>query len=449
MKNKSMKKIYLLLPIISLLFHDCSTSENSPANDGANFTVPATEDIVMYEINIGSFSPDKNLQGITSRLDNIEALGINTIWLMPIYPIGNVNSFGSPYCVKDYMGVNAQLGSLEDVKTLVTQAHKRKIAVILDWVANHTAWDNAWITLHPDWYTHDSSGQIISPPGTNWSDVADLNYDNSQMRLEMISSMAYWISQAGVDGFRCDAADLIPFDFWQQAITSLRATSGRDIIMLAEGSRNDHFTAGFQMNFAWDWYNAVKNVFVENAAPQTLYSTNAAEYLPVPTGNKKLRFTTNHDLSNELTPIGVFTNKQAALAASVATIFMDGAPLIYSGQEVGVSVPTVYTSGQAIDWDLNPDMLSAYTGLLQFYKNSDVAKNGTVTSFTNPDVVIFTKTLGNTKLLVLVNTRSTSKTVVIPASLQTSWQNALTGQSLTLFQNLQLNAYGYLILKKI
>ncbi|MDP2160890.1 MAG: alpha-amylase family glycosyl hydrolase, partial [Flavobacterium sp.] len=196
-----MKKIILFL-IFLLLFQNCESNDNQNTDNTVQFTVPATEDIIMYEINIGSFSNQGNINGITARLDNIKALGINTIWLMPIHPIGTLNSFGSPYCVKNYREVNPQLGNLQDLKTLVEQAHLRNIAIIMDWVANHTSWDNPWITEHPNWYTQDGSGTIISPAGTNWSDVADLNFDNAEMRLEMIAAMSFWINEVGIDGFR-------------------------------------------------------------------------------------------------------------------------------------------------------------------------------------------------------------------------------------------------------
>lgn len=442
-----MKKILPILLSLALLFPGCRDREAPVTNIDVDFTVPDTEDIVMYEINIGSFSHEGNLRGITARLHEIQALGINTIWLMPIHPIGALNSFGSPYCVKDYLEVNPQLGGLDDVKELVAEAHKRDMAVVLDWVANHTAWDNPWIAKYPNWYTQDASGHIISPAGTNWHDVADLNFGNAEMRLAMISAMAYWIEEAGIDGFRCDAADLVPFSFWQQAIHALNSASGRKIILLAEGSRDDHFAAGFQMNFAWDWYNALKNVFVANGHPAALHTAHLSEYAAVPPGKRKLRFTTNHDLSNERTPVGVFGTQQAALAASVATLFMTGAPLLYAGQEVGVNQPSIYTTGQAIDWTQNPDMLAAYTALLQFYNSSEVSRRGAVTYHGHADCIVFEKAMGSSKILVIINSRAADKTLPVPSHWQGSWKNALTNQPAILPENLQMSGHEYLVLK--
>jgi 1,4-alpha-glucan branching enzyme len=241
---------------------------------------------------------------------------------------------------------------------LVEKAHEKNIAVILDWVANHTSWDNAWIA-NTSWYTQDGSGNIISPPGTTWNDVADLNYDNSDMRLAMIDAMKFWIETANVDGFRCDAADFVPFDFWEQAIDSLQLLPGRDLILLAEGIRTDHFTAGFQMNYSWDFYGALTDVFTKGFSVTTLYTTNTTEYSLLPTGTRKLRFTTNHDESNKATPVEVFNGKNGALCASVLAIYLQGSPLIYCGQEVGVDNTSTYMGSNYINWNGNPEMLSA------------------------------------------------------------------------------------------
>lgn len=435
---------FFLLSVI--LFSSCKKENESPiVLPPATFEVPATEDIVMYEINTPAFSTTKNLQGIIDRLDSIKALGINTIWLMPIYPVGILNAFGSPYCVMNYTDVNASFGTIGDLKNLVTEAHKKNIAVILDWVANHTSWDNAWIA-NKDWYTQDANGNIIHPAGTNWNDVADLNYDNDTMRLAMIAAMKFWIDTAAIDGFRCDAADFVPFDFWQQAIDSLHNIPNKQLILLAEGARNDHFTAGFQMNYSWNFLTALKNVFNLNHNVSELYSTNTSEYAAVPTGDKKLRFTTNHDESNMATPTYVFTNNDGALAASVITIFLQGVPLIYCGQEVGVNNPAVYNGG-TINWTLNPLMLTAYKQLLGFYNTSGAARKGDLITYTDFNIACFKKSLGNEKLLVIVNTKATDNSFAVPVDVKGNWVNAFDNSAITLTDTLALPAFDYLVLK--
>ncbi|MBC7523981.1 MAG: alpha-amylase [Flavobacterium sp.] len=454
---KRAKLFFKLSMILCLLvvFQNCSKSEEvptvvaTPLITSDNFIPVATSDIVMYEINPTAFSTSKNLQGITNRLDNIKSLGINTIWIMPIYSIGVTNSFGSPYCVKDYTSVRTSLGTLQDFKTLVTTAHQKGIAVILDWVANHTSWDNSWITTHPNWYTQNSSGQIISPAGTNWNDVADLNYNNSDMRIAMIDAMKYWVTETNIDGFRCDAADFIPYDFWSQANTALNAIPNKYLILLAEGNRADHFTAGFQMNFAWDYLSAVKNVFgTSQTSVTTLFATNTSEYAVVPTGKKKLRFTTNHDESNIATPISVYGGKDGALAASVISIFLQGVPLLYSGQEVGVSATAIYNGTNTINWTANSDMLLAYTNLLTFYNSSVASRTGNLTTYGDANIAVFQKATATETVLVLVNSRATVQSFTVPTALQGNWTNAITGLAVTVSSNVALNSFQYLILKK-
>lgn len=439
----------LLFAVFALAVQGCAKKDDGPATDttASVFETPAVADIVMYEVNPGAFSATKNLQGVTNRLDQIKALGVNTIWLMPIYPIGVLKSFGSPYCVRNYTEVNPDLGTMQDLQTLVSEAHKRNIAVILDWVANHTSWDNPWIS-NPSWYTQDANGNIISPAGTNWNDVADLNYNNSNMRQAMIAAMKYWVTTADIDGYRCDAADFVPFDFWQQAITALKGATKKNLILLAEGSRADHFIAGFQMNYGWDFLASLKSVFGSNQDAGAIFVTNTAEYSVVPSGCRKLRFTTNHDESNIATPVSVFGGNNGALAASVVTIFLQGVPLIYCGQEVGVSSTSVYNGGGPISWSENPNMLASYTTMLNFYDSSAAARNGTLTTYTDRNVVVFQKTSGTEHVLVIVNVRATDETYALPSALQGDWTDALAGSTLTLGANIVLSPYQYYVLKR-
>jgi len=322
--------------------------------------VPNTEDILLYEINERAFSSSGNFAGITARLDSIKALHVNVIWLMPIHPIGNINSVNSPYSVKNYFEVNPEFGTLEDFRTLVKEAHNRNMAVIIDWVANHTSWDNPWMQ-NSNWYVKDAAGNIIHPPGTNWLDVAELDFTNSEMKLEMIRAMKYWIYTANIDGYRCDAADNVPFSFWKQANDSLRAISSHKLIMLAEGSRSDHFTAGFNLNFGWNFYDKNVNVFKNNNSAVGIYPTHVNEYFGIPSGSHKLRFTSNHDkCAWEDTPLVFFGGKKGSITAFAITAFMGGVPLIYNGQEVGCPIKLPIFTKSPINWTINPDMLKEY-----------------------------------------------------------------------------------------
>lgn len=411
-------------------------------------TVPETVDLRMYEVNLRAFSTQGNLAGVTGRMDKIKDLGINAVWLMPIYPIGQINSVNSPYCVKDYKAVNTEFGSLANLRALVDAAHARGMIVMLDWVANHTSWDNAWVTAHPDWYSHDANGNIIIPPGTNWNDVADLNYDNAEMRLAMIDAMKYWALEANIDGFRCDYADGVPFDFWQQAISSLRSLPGRSFVFLAEGTRADHYTAGFDMTYSWDFYTSMKNVFGGSAAT-TLYTTSNTEYSSMPAGKQKLRFTTNHDQSAwEATPMTLFNGVNGATVASVVTTYLKGVPLIYTGQEVGRTALVPFFSNSPIDWTANATMRTNYESFMQFYASSEVARRGYLTTFSNSDVVCFQKFINPDRVVVIANMRNSAVTFNVPTNFQnTSFVNALTGESIGLGTTLSLSAYQYYILK--
>jgi 1,4-alpha-glucan branching enzyme len=416
-----------------------------PPQYGAPFSgVPETADVVMYEVNLRAFSP-ANIQGVIGKLDHIKSLSVNVIWLMPIHPIGTINSVNSPYSVKNYRLVNPEFGTLTDMRSLTDQAHQRGMAVILDWVANHTAWDNPWMK-YSEFYTK-KDGVVIHPEGTNWLDVADLDFDSQDMRKAMISAMKYWVLDANVDGFRCDAADWVPFAFWKQAIDSLNAIPGREIIMLAEGGRNDHFTAGFQMNYAWDFYGKLKSVFSGQPA-SGLFTTHASEYSSVTVGKQKLRFTTNHDESAwDATPMALFNGKKGALAASVIATFMGGVPLIYGSQEVGRLEKLPFFTNSPVNWTQNPDMLAEYQKIMTFYAGTETAKKGTLVSYPNNDVSTFIRRTGTEELVFMVNVRNNPVTYTLPAAIgEQIWENVLTGSIFGEENVIVLEAYEYLIL---
>lgn len=411
--------------------------------------IPATENIIMYEVNLRAFSSQGNLQGVIEKLDHLQSLHVNVIWLMPIYPMGTLNAVGSPYCVKDYNAVSAEYGDLAKLRQLTDAAHARGMAVILDWVANHTAWDHPWMS-NPSWYTQDANGNVIMPPGTNWADVAELNFDNTEMRAAMIDAMKYWVLQANVDGFRCDYANGVPFDFWLDAITELRSLPGRELIMLAEGDRTDHYTAGFDMTFSWDYYTGLKNVFAGQPA-FTINAISGNEYLQVPSGKQKLRFTTNHDQSAwEAAPPTLFGGTAGATAATVAMTFMHGVPLIYTGQETGRNTTTPFFSNSPIDWNANAGMVNAYRSIYSIYADSEAARRGTLTLYSANDAIIVERVFNGEHLLVIVNVRNSAVTVPMPAALMnTAWTEAQTGFTEFISDNMGLMPYEYKILRYV
>ena len=408
--------------------------------------VPNADKACIYEVNLRAQSSEGTLQGVISKLQHIKSLGTNVIWLMPIYEEGSVNSVGSPYCVKDYTKINPEYGTLADLRALTNQAHALGMAVILDWVANHTSWDHPWISAHPEWYSQNANGQIIIPPGTNWNDVADLNFNQAAMRAEQIADMKYWILEANVDGFRCDYADGVPFDFWSEAITELKSLNKRDVLMLAEGARSDHYQAGFDLTYSWNYYTALKNVWAGSAS-SALTSTHQVELASLPSGKGKVRFTTNHDQSAwEASPMTLFNGKNGAIAASVANLFSGGTPLLYTGQEVGKTGTTPFFSNSSINWSANADMLAAYQKIYEVYNNYPAARvnNYSIYQLSN-DLICWKKTSGNQSLLVLINVRNTTINVSLPPALNGTFLNLMSNQNEAVGNALSLTPYAYRI----
>lgn len=424
-------------------------ASTDPAQYGTPFTgVPATKDIVMYEVNIKTYSP-ANFTGASARLDSIKALGVNVIWLMPTYPIGVLKGVGSPYSVKDYTGVNADFGTLDDLRAYVTKAHNLGMAVIQDWEANDTSWDNAWIS-NKAWYQQDASGNIIIPPGTTYTDVAALNFNNFDMRAAMIKAMKYWIFAANIDGYRCDFADNVTNDFWVQAIDTLNNIKTHKLIYLAEGTKGPEITAGFQIGYAFSYYSTLKALFAGTQSPNDLFNTNTAELAALPSPGIKLRYITNHDdASSDGSTITEYNGKQGALAAFVTAAYMSGIPLIYSSQEVGYPNAINFFNNVTVDYTANPDMIAAYKKILAFRSAHEAVKTGTLTQYNDASVVAFEKKSGTDDVLILVNARNSAQTFAIPAALQNStWKNGLTNASVTLNTTYALSAYGYLVLSK-
>ena len=407
-----MKKLLLSLTILSLLAA-CRPAKEAKTE---TFELPAVDDIAMYQVNPRVFAPENSLNAVAARIDSICDLGVNIMWIMPIYPIGIEKGKNSPYCISDYKAIAPEFGTIDDFKNLAKVCHEHGMGIILDWVANHTAWDHAWVKEHPDWYTRDAqTDTIICPQPWNWEDVADLNYDNKDMREAMIDAMKFWIVEVGIDGFRCDVADGVPADFWKDAIDQLRAAAGdRKILMLAEGKNVDNFTiGGFDMNYGWDYKDELVKVF-KGAPASDLIQADKAEYDSLPAGKVKLRFTTNHDHSTEATPCVEFTNDRGAMAAYVASIFPHGGALIYGSQEVGYPEPINFFKYVPVDWTAKPRIYKEYRRLIAMYNDHPALRKGKMTAWPDDDVLIFEKADDTERYLILVNVRNEPKTINLP-----------------------------------
>ena len=440
-----MKKLLLLVSIVAAVISCKPTQETKQVA----FELPAVEDIAMYQVNPRVFAPDHSLNAVAARIDSIRDLGVNIMWVMPIYPIGIEKGKNSPYCISDYKAIAPEFGTIDDFKNLAKVCHEHGMGIILDWVANHTAWDHPWVKEHPEWYTHDEKADtIIHPRPWDWYDVADLNYDNKDMRAAMIDAMKFWIVEVGIDGFRCDVADGVPADFWKDAIDQLRAAAGdRKIVMLAEGKRSDNFTVGgFDMNYGWDYKDELVKVW-KGAPVSDLIKADKAEYDSLPAGKVKMRFTTNHDHSTEATPCQEFTNDRGAMAAYVATIFPHGGALIYGSQEVGYPEPINFFKFVPVDWTAKPEIYKEYQKLIGLYNDHPALRKGDMTAFPDNDVLVFEKKDAAERFLVVANLRNEQKTVNVPADwMNRQAQDQATGQNVQLGNTLTLTPFQYFIL---
>jgi len=433
-------------PILPPVTDSSFTQYGTPFN---NVTDP--RDASIYQVNMRVFSAAGNLQGVLARIDSIKALGINVVYLMPIFPVGSLNSVNSPYCVKDYKSIAAEFGNLSDLRALVDAAHTRNMSIILDWVANHTAWDNTWTSTHKDWYLQDAGGNIVSPPSMGWNDVAQLNFNNAAMRLEMIRDMKYWVYTANIDGFRCDYADGPPANFWIQAIDTLRNISTHKLLLLAEGSSSSNFGAGFDFNFGFGFYGQLKNIFNNNQSAQLIDNFNNSEYINAGSSQLVVRYTSNHDVNGaEGTPLDLFGGRNGSMAAFVVAAYMRSVPMVYNGQEVGTPYRLVFPfTGTKIGWTINPDITAEYKKILAVRNNSVAIRRGSLTSYSNTNICAFTKDAPGEKILVLANLRNSTSNYVLPAGLaNSSWTDQINSGTVSLTTQISLPAYSYMLLKQ-
>lgn len=451
--------IYTLL--LALAFVSCSSSDSdstppSPYQQyGAAFDkMPNKQDAIIYQVNIRAFSQAGNLKGVQDRLTQIQELGANVIYLMPIYPVGKIKAsgeLGSPYAVQDYKAVNPDFGTLQDLQVLVEEAHKKNMAVVLDWVANHTAWDNAWITQHPDWYQKNEKGEIIIPPGTNYNDVAQLNFNNTEMKDAMIDAMSYWVYNANIDGFRCDYADFVPQNFWSDAINKLRKIKkNQTILMLAEGTKVNHFASGFDYTFGFNFFSTLEQLFKESKPATSIQNSNATEYANnYNPENKVVRYTSNHDVNlSEGTPLELFGGKKGSIATFVVAAYLKSVPMIYNGQEIGCAQRLNYFARTPIDWSAaDNEMLAEYKKIIAFRNTSNAIKKGTYTGYSSDAVSAFTMEKEKEKVLVLSNLTSSSVKYLASPALKGTWKDAFTGASVTVGAEVILQPFEYLVLK--
>jgi glycosidase len=361
----------------------------------------------IYEIFPRDFSVAGNLNGVTAKLDELHSLGVNILWTMPIHPIGEKfrkGEFGSPYSIKDYYAVDPNYGTVNDYKRLVSEAHKRGMKVIMDLVANHTAWDSVMMA-HPDFYKHDAQGKMM-PPVPEWTDVAAINYGSPALRQYMIAMLKYWIQTCDVDGFRCDAAAMVPTGFWVQARATLEKIKP-DIMLLAEASKPELLTNVFDIDYSWPLLSTMDDVLIHNAPASNIPRSWEKSRAQFPKAALHMRISDDHDTSRAVARYGF----NGALASSALMFTLDGVPLIYNGMEVG---DTTASDGDAlfdkrnISWNANnhPELRSIYHNLIQLRHQYAALRNSRVDWLHNSDetnLVTFLRADNKDELLVVIN----------------------------------------------
>ncbi|HBI01719.1 MAG TPA: alpha-amlyase, partial [Flavobacterium sp.] len=313
-----------------------------------------SKNAAIYQLNTRQFSAEGTFRAAQKELPRLKEMGIDIIWLMPINPIGEKNrkgTLGSPYSVKDYYGVNPEFGTLDDLKAFVKEAHQLGLYVILDWVANHTAWDNNLVTEHPEWYKRDYKGNFRPTPWWDWDDIIDLDYSKPELRKYMTEAMKYWVKEADIDGYRCDVAGFVPIDFWDNLRVELDAI--KPVFMLAEWESRDMHANAFDMTYAWSWNEKLHKICKGQANVNELYIYYSWNESFFPNNSIRMTFVSNHDKNAwEGTMWEQFGD--GLEAAIVLSVVGDGMPLIYNGQEAGEPKRLAFFEKDPIIWKQHP-----------------------------------------------------------------------------------------------
>lgn len=389
-----------------------------------------SRDAVIYEVNVRQFTPEGTFKAFDRELPRLKELGADILWFMPIHPISEKNrkgKLGSYYAVRDYKAVNPEFGTLEDFKATVRKAHDLGMKVIIDWVPNHSGCDNAWVTEHPDWYARNEKGEMFGP--YDWTDVYKFDYSNPEMRKGMVDALKFWLTEAGIDGFRCDVAGEVPVDFWNETRPQLQAVQP-ELFMLAEAVDNKLQIEGFDMGYNWpmkDLFSAIaakagQYSFVDTRNGQTeprkfpcryavaIDSLLARQAVEFPADTYLMNMITNHDLNSwEGTEFERLGNLSQAFA--VLSYTLPGMPLLYTGQETGMNrALEFFDKDTAPQWEPRNEYFTFYQTLNDLKHRNPALDAGSPEGARmiryktlDPDLYIFERTLGDNRVFVAVN----------------------------------------------
>lgn len=416
-----------------------------------------SKNAAIYQLNTRQFTPEGTFKAAESHLPRLKALGVTILWLMPIHEIGQKNrkgTLGSPYAVKDYYSVNPEFGTLNDLKHFVAAAHEQGMYVILDWVPNHTAWDNVLVDEHPDWYVRDWKGDFCPTPWWDWEDVIDLDYDKPEVRKYMTDALKYWVSEADIDGYRCDVAGFVPTDFWNNVRKELDAI--KPVFMLAEWESRDLHTESFDMTYAWTWYDTLHNIAIGRADVSRLYVYYSWNEKAYPADIMRMMFVTNHDKNawdgTEFEQFGDCLD-----AAIVLSVVGEGMPLIYNGQEAGNRKRLEFFEKDPIVW--KTDKLGEfYTQLLALKKNNTALWNAAwgarmirVPNSALTQVLSFVRQNQQDKVFAVINFSAQPQTVTFRESLcHGTYQDYFSKQTVEFAEGAELTlaAWDYRVFVK-
>lgn len=406
----------------------------------------------IYEVNTRQYSDKGTFAAVEADLPRLQKMGIGIVWFMPITPIGEKGrkgTFGSYYSVQNYTAVNPDYGTIDDFKNLVHKAHELGMYVIIDWVANHTSWDNPIAAEHPEWYTKDKDGNF-QPPVADWSDVIDLDYNNAELRNYMIEAMAFWVRECDIDGFRADVAEMVPTDFWEQARAKIDPI--KPLFWLAESEKAEHHTKAFDASYGWELHHLLKDVAQGNKNVTDLYAYFDRTAKAFPSDAYRLYFTTNHDENSwNGTEKEKFGEGAAACFALCATA-PGSMPLLYTAQESQLDRRLKFFEKDPVEWRDYP-MTSFYTALLQLKQSNPALWNGKwggkmtrIATTNDKSVMAFMRQNGKDRVFVVLNLGGGNENVQLNGSdYAGEYHSAFSGkpQTFKANQTLSLKAWEY------
>jgi glycosidase len=416
-----------------------------------------SKNAVLYEVNVRQYTPEGTFNAFAEHLPRLKALGIDVLWFMPTFPIGIKNKkgeLGSYYSVRDYLNVNPAFGTLEDFKSMLDKAHQSGMKVVIDWVPNHTSWDNNLTVEHPDWYVRDAKGNFTPPIGFDWTDVIQLDWSNQALQNYMIDALKFWVNM-GIDGFRIDHPHNTPREFWERARTEL--TRIKPVLLIGEIEEPvSYLEKGFDMNYAWELYHLTVNIAQGKERVGKLVKYYNREWKIYPNNVYRLQFLTNHDQNTwEGTIDSLMGEAQKPLAALIFTA--QGVPLIYSGQEACLDRKLKFFVKDTIKWD-TCSMTGFYRNLIAMKHNNKALWNGDaggpmvkIDTEKDSSIFAFYREKDDNRVLVFLNL--TKKSVAIkslPGNLNSKYSDYFGASEtvIPLSDSLRFEPWGYKILIK-